>query len=67
MEHELKELPYGDAKAKREYKAQRKRYEARKKMKPKKKAKATATGPAARGIGKLQSRKTDLDKLLEQM
>lgn len=66
MEHKAMELTYGDAKARREYKAQRKRYEARKKMKPKK-AKATATGPAARGIGKLQTRKTDLDKLLEQM
>ena len=67
MEHEVMDLPYGDAKSRREYKAQRKRYETRKKMKPKKKAKATATGPTARGIGKLQTRKSDLDKLLEQM
>lgn len=68
MEHKVTDLPYGDRKARQEYKGQRKRYEKRKKVKPKAKTKpAGGSSPAARGIGKLQTRKSDLDKLLEQM
>jgi hypothetical protein len=57
------DLDYGDAKSRREYKAQRKRYEERKKKKKKQKQESTVQ----RGLGKAASQGRDIDKYVEML
>ncbi len=59
----VKELPYGDAQSKKEYREQRARYEAKKKKAKKKKAQGTVK----RGIGKAARQGRELDKLIEEL
>lgn len=57
------ELDYGDPQSKREYKAQRKRYEAQKKKKKKKKRESVVE----HGIGKAARQGRELDKYVEML
>lgn len=60
-EDKVRELPYGSAQAKKEYREQRARYEQRRKKKKK------AQGTVKRGIEKAASRGREIDELLKQM